>query len=43
MSTHIMKFDNEQQYEQFTGSTSFVKPNISAFEDDTDPKYNPLS
>ena len=38
----IRRFDNHSDYETFTGSTDFIRPNVSACVSEKEIHYNPV-
>lgn len=41
MGKYIKTFDAHSEYETFTGTTGFVKPNVSHCIQENDVHYNP--
>ena len=38
---YLKKFENHTQYESFTATTDFIKPNVSLCETEGEVHYNP--
>ncbi len=43
MKTYLKKFNTHSEYENFTGSTNFILPNISVCDDENEVHYNNLT
>ena len=43
MGLYLKLFENHTDYEAFTATTEFIKPNVSYCEQDNEVHYNPLT